>query len=314
MVLDEAVPDEERHYAGLVADRLGIPIDFFVADDYAPFPLPAEVPHELPEPGDSTFRTLELDFYARLASTGRVVLSGMDADAFLAEQTLDYFAALIRRRRLGALAKAMGQYARTFRRRPPVGVRRMIGALQKGNDPSLPPWLSSDLARRLQLQERARDTARRPPVGTALRPRPVRASGTTMWTTVFGRGDAECTRQPLEFRYPFADVRLVRYLLAVPVVPWCTDKTLLRESLRGLVPESVRLRRKTPMAIDPLRPALRNADPSVVDRFEAAAPLGRYVQRRAVPPITGETGDDVYENLRPLCLSRWLDRQAAGIR
>jgi hypothetical protein len=68
------------------------------------------------------------------------------------------------------------------------------------------------------------------------------------------------------------------------------------------------------MAIDPLRPALRNADPSVVDRFEAAAPLGRYVQRRAVPPITGETGDDVYENLRPLCLSRWLDRQAAGIR
>jgi asparagine synthase (glutamine-hydrolysing) len=309
MVLDEAVPDEERHYAGLVANRLGIPIDYFAADDYAPFPSAGEVPHELPEPGDSTFRTLDLDFSARIASTGRVVLSGMDADAFLGEHTLDYFAALIRRRRLGSLAKAMGQYAVSFRRRPPLGIRRMLGALQKSNDPSLPPWLASDFARNLHLQERAREVFRRPPMGNALRPRPVRTSATTLWTTVFGRGDAECTRQPLEYRYPFADVRLVRYLLAVPVVPWCTDKTLLREALKGLVPESVRRRRKTPLAIDPLLPALRHADPSVVDRFEPAAPLARYVERRAVPRITGETSDDVYVNLRPLCLSRWLDRQ-----
>jgi asparagine synthase (glutamine-hydrolysing) len=310
MVLDDVVPDEERHYAGLVADRLGIPIDFFVADGYSPFPRPEEVPHELPEPGDSTYRTLELDFYARIASTARVVLSGMDADAFLGEHTLDYFAALVRRRRFGALAKAMGQYALTFRRRPPLGIRRMARSLQKGNDPSLPAWLTVDLIQRLRLQERAREEARRPPAGATLRPRPMRTSATTLWTTVFGRGDAECTRQPLEFRYPFADVRLVRYLLAVPVVPWCTDKTLLREALTGIVPESVRRRRKTPLAIDPLLPALRDADPGVLDRFEPAAPLARYVERRAVPPITGETSDDVYVNLRPLCLSRWLDRQA----
>jgi len=101
----------------------------------------------------------------------------------------------------------------------------------------------------------------------------------------------------------------VRFLLAIPVVPWCTDKALLRESLKGVVPEEVRRRRKTPLAIDPLRPALRVADPAALDRFEPARSLDRYVERRAVPAITGETGDDVYVNLRPLCLSRWLNRQ-----
>jgi asparagine synthase (glutamine-hydrolysing) len=312
MVLDRIVPDEERRFAGLVAERLGIPIEFLAADDYPPFAAPAEVAHELPEPGESTYRSLELEFYTRIAATGRVVLSGMDADAFLGEHTLDYFAALVRRRRLGTLADAMARYVLRFRRRPPLGVRRMSRALLESEPPApaLPVWLNPGLAERLQLRERLALRSRRPPAGDSLRPRSLRTSGTTVWTTVFGRGDAESTRQPLEFRYPFADVRLARYLLAVPVVPWCTDKTLLRESLRGTVPEEVRQRRKTPLAIDPLRPSLREADPRVVDRFEPAASLGRYVDRRAVPAITGETGDDVYVNLRPLCLSRWLDRQA----
>jgi len=173
MVLDRLVQDEERRYAGLVAERLGIPIDYFVADDYPPFAAASHVPHELPEPGDSTFRTLELDFYARIASTGRVVLSGMDADAFLGERTLEYFAALLRRRRIGALAAAMGQYALVFRRRPPLGIRQMAGALRKRNQPSLPPWLASGLIEALGLHARTNEVSRsrRSTFGAALRPR-----------------------------------------------------------------------------------------------------------------------------------------------
>jgi hypothetical protein len=136
----------------------------------------------------------------------------------------------------------------------------------------------------------------------------MRTSMTTLWTTVFDRNDCETTRQPLEFRYPFADVRLVRYLLAIPVVPWCTDKALLREAMRGVLPEEVRRRRKTPLAVDPLGPALRRPEAEWMDRFDPAPALGRYVNRRVVPAITGESGDDVRMNVRPLCLSRWLQR------
>ncbi len=37
MVYDRLIPDRERHYSGLVADALGIPIHYHVVDDYQLF-------------------------------------------------------------------------------------------------------------------------------------------------------------------------------------------------------------------------------------------------------------------------------------
>ena len=57
----------------------------------------------------------------------------------------------------------------------------------------------------------------------------------------------------MEVRYPFCDVRLVNYLLAIPVLPWRLHKELLRVALRGQVPETVCRRPKTPLSRDPFR-------------------------------------------------------------
>src|SRR5208283_1745925 len=69
--------------------------------------------------------------------------------------------------------------------------------------------------------------------------------------------DAARTRLPLEVRHPFLDLRLMRYLLAVPVIPWCRSKYLIRRAMRGTVPDEVLRRPKTgvPCAVDVRRMA-----------------------------------------------------------
>ena len=72
------------------------------------------------------------------------------------------------------------------------------------------------------------------------------------WTLGFQDNDAANLHAPVEFRYPYFDIRLVRYLLRVPVLPWCWGKALLREAMWGRLPEIVRARPKKALAGNPL--------------------------------------------------------------
>ena len=79
---------------------------------------------------------------------------------------------------------------------------------------------------------------------------------------------------PLEVCHPFFDLRLVDFLLALPVLPWCSDKELLREAARGILPDTVRLRRKSPLLADPLIALLQQPASAWVDSFEGVPELG----------------------------------------
>jgi hypothetical protein len=80
----------------------------------------------------------------------------------------------------------------------------------------------------------------------------------------------------------------VNFLLALPALPWCSDKELLREAARGILPDAVRLRRKSPLLADPLIVLLQRPESAWVDSFEGAPELGRYVERRLIPKVFGE--------------------------
>jgi len=103
------------------------------------------------------------------------------------------------------------------------------------------------------------------------------------------------------------DVRLVRFLLALPPLPWCADKELLRVAMRGLLPEEVRLRPKSPLAADPVKEQLRDPRMAWIDHFDPVGELANYVDRRAIPGITGQRIHYPYWiHLRPLELNLWL--------
>ena len=55
---------------------------------------------------------------------------------------------------------------------------------------------------------------------------------------MFEQENAGATHFPLEMRYPFLDLRIVNYLLALPPFPWCFNKMLLREAMAGRLPRT----------------------------------------------------------------------------
>ena len=55
------IPDEERHFSGLAAAALGIPIYYLAADDYRPFQDVATGSRHFPEPVDDPFSAISMD-------------------------------------------------------------------------------------------------------------------------------------------------------------------------------------------------------------------------------------------------------------
>jgi hypothetical protein len=99
----------------------------------------------------------------------------------------------------------------------------------------------------------------------------------------------------------------VSLLLALPALPWCSDKELLREAARGILPNAVRLRRKSPLLADPLVAVLQQKESAWVDSFEPVPELGHYVERQRIPKVFGEKDAwNAWIHLRPLSLNFWL--------
>jgi len=132
------------------------------------------------------------------------------------------------------------------------------------------------------------------------------------WSFIFESYDPSVTGAAVEVRHPFFDRRLVEYLLAIPPMPWCFDKTIVRLAMRRALPDRVRLRPKTVAAGDPLVALLRQPAAAWVDDFEPISALRAYVDRGRVPRVRGEQDPNmIWTNLRPLCLNYWLTAEAS---
>jgi asparagine synthase (glutamine-hydrolysing) len=270
-VFDSLIPHEERHYAGLVARALKIPIEYRVDDNLRLFQFARQPEFHSPEPVHAAWPDLTADQLRRVATVSRVVLTGFGADPMLCGRISVHFRELLRQARLGqALADAVryftveGRLSRLYLRTR----WRILFAPKEAHCGFFPPWLNEDLIRRLGLRERWENVAQiSAPVG-AVRPEAFEITLSPFWTDLFNAHDAGVTGVPVEVRHPFFDLRLMNYLLALPRLPWCSDKQLLREAARGILPDEVCLRRKSPLLADPLRVLLQRPEAAAVNRFE----------------------------------------------
>jgi asparagine synthase (glutamine-hydrolysing) len=271
-----------------------------------------------PEPIDNPLWAVPVDVFRRVADAGyRVLLCGEGGDASCAPGRM--LPALLRTGRLWPIARDIVSYWQEHGRRPPLGMGRWIRNRDSGfrirksevdsqrADSGFPDWLNGDLVRRLNLRERWADAqaedARYEPAGEAYRE--LRSS---FWPWCLLLMDAGWARSPVEVRYPFFDLRLVRFLLGVPGVPWSHDKQLLRAAARSRLPREVCVRPKTPLSDDPVAVLFRrDGPPPIVD---AGGALWEFVDRdaftrawQADPAAPGWRRDPV---TRPLSLGRWL--------
>jgi asparagine synthase (glutamine-hydrolysing) len=179
-------------------------------------------------------------------------------------------------------------------------------------DDGFPEWLDDSFAVRTSLRARWRDFWSNPvnpdhPVNLLKRPAAMRALNANIWTSLCEGYDPGSTGLNLDIRHPFLDLRLIDYLLAIPVKPWCVNKHILREAMQDQLPASVLNRRKTGLAGDPALQLVRRASVRWLDSFEVSPQLRAFVNLNRRRPIADEeTPDALWASLRVFALNYWL--------
>ena len=308
-VFDSLIPHEEQHYATLVADALKIPIEFLVSGHWKIFERADQPEYQSTEPIHMAMPNTTLDQLRQVSVRSRVALMGHGGDPALCGRISVHFRQLIEKRQFGrALADAArflaveGRLSRLYLR-----TRWRILFASKSELPGYPGWLNEDLEKRLGLRDRWESLNRAEPPRPAVRPEALEAMTAPLWANLFEMHDPGFTRIPVEVCQPIFDLRLVNFLLAIPRLPWCSDKELLREAGRGILPDAVRLRRKSPLLADPLNATLQRPESAWVDQFEPVPELEQYVVRNRIPTVYRERDPwRAWIHLRPLSLNFWL--------
>jgi asparagine synthase (glutamine-hydrolysing) len=306
-VYDKLIPDQERYYAGLVAGHLGIPIRYRVMDDEPWGWEPDSASVHTPEPWPNPLSiSSDYEYYRRISAEAHVFFSGLGPDAALLYEWKPHLAYLSRQRRWGRLCldviADLTAYPRIpfFHRLPRIWRERSASDRYVA---SFPSWFNEEFATRTRLRERWEEIR-----GAPIQPHPAQPLRSSVFGSDFPMGggvdyyDAGHTRTPSDFRHPFWDLRLLRFLLTVPAFPWCREKYLMRRSLRGLIPETVRLRPKTPLNGLPYLERVRRSQHLAIPRPE----LERYVDGNQVARPHGQDRREIDEQLRILGLQLWL--------
>ncbi len=114
-------------------------------------------------------------------------------------------------------------------------------------------------------------------------------------TTLLWRMDATSMFNGLEARVPFADHRIIEYMWNVPFDMKCPNgvvKGLLRDSVKGLLPEEIRLRRKSPYpkTYNPEYERILKERLSIITE-DNNAPLNEYIDKKAVTQLINSPGN-----------------------
>jgi hypothetical protein len=89
------------------------------------------------------------------------------------------------------------------------------------------------------------------------------------------------------------------------------DKELLREAMRGLLPEAVRARPKTPFLGDSIKHFSESKKWSPLPLPEPAPELQKFVDwERLGTTLATAAGSNLWVGLRPVSLSYWLKAKA----
>ncbi len=309
-VVYSGFPDREREYAGSVAQTLGIPLEYLEGDVINANDSRGSDTYVRPEPFQiDPFYAVGDELLVRISAHGRVALTGWDGDTIMNESPKYQYALLLKDFRLARLAVELARYTAWRHRLPPIGIRtslkRLIGRYPP--KPPFPVWLNPDFASRLNLVERWQRATSDSHLFYTTRPNAFRILSSPSWAALFQRYDGGLTSLPLEVRHPLVDVRVIEYALNLPVIPWVIDKWILRTAMKGVLPEAVRIRPKTPLAVEPALGLARSKKFKQVDEFNPAAATLAYFDRQAIPKIAAEPDSNkLWMNARPFILNQWL--------
>ena len=309
VVYDSAFHDDERHYASLVAESLKIPLEFLAGNEINQHENGNTI-GSAPEPFyvDPIY-AVSTEMLRRCVAKARVALTGWDGDTFLNETPRHSFARSLKSGNVARLLFDMTRFVYFQHSAPPIGIRTQWRRWRNPNwnRAPYPVWLNNNFSKRLNLPERWLRLSAERPLAHPLRPRAFSILSSPHWDALMLRYDAGTSALPLEVRHPLIDVRVVDYLLGVPVIPWLLDKTILRKAMVGILPDAVRTRPKSPLAGDPGLLLRHTRKFQEIDEFKPVSAICSYVDRNSIPPVSEEVNSNQLAiNVRPFCLNQWL--------
>jgi asparagine synthase (glutamine-hydrolysing) len=305
-VYDRLIPDAERYYAGLVANYLNIPIRYDVRDDETSIVDWDQVSVHTPEPVDNPPAfAAGVEFSRNIATQARLFLYGEGPDNALRYEWRPYVRHLLARRRVAPLLRALSNDLFMHRRVPLWSSIRQIASAWGQREQSLeafPGWLSDEFATRCGCRERW-DARRRKTVSPhPIRPLAYDGLRAVRWQSLFEDCDISGALSHSEVRHPFLDLRLLQYMLALPAMPWCRNKLIIRRSMRTALPHDVLQRKKTAVQASPdFKRVLASGFPLLVPSPEVL----RYVNPGKIP-CEPKSPLELRAALRPLGLNYWL--------
>jgi asparagine synthase (glutamine-hydrolysing) len=304
---DSILQDGEGALAKKTAEHLRIPIQFIPFDRAQAFDRWNDTHYSRPEPDESPFFAAEFDLFRKIAVDCSVVLSGEGSDNLMFFEMWPYLRQLWREQSWSKFLRDGSQYL-WIRPFPWRGVRHRLKHLWRPIKPTAPPWIAPNFARRTNVKDRLRQQSKTPRGSRhPLLPAAHASLELPQWSHIFENDDPGVTRAPVEVRYPFLDLRMVNFLLALPPFPWFFEKTLLREAMASKLPETVRLRRKTPLAADPLAALLKSSGTAWTDRVAWDDQIARFIDvSRLSSPLQNLNRAGSTVHIRPYCLNFWL--------
>ena len=305
-VFTRLIPDDELEYANLVAQEGGFPITIEEADLTDEL---SEARVETPEPVTVPWLlSSELPRSRGIAAKGRVVFYGEGPDNALRYEWRPYLRHLARARHWARMVidPLHTMVAHRCLLWVPTLPRIFLARRQRAAwQPRFPAWLNPTLVKSLNLDDRWRQIAS----DAGSHRHPVRPKGyesfldLPMWLRFFASFDAGVIGTPLETRHPYLDLRVLRFMLAVPALPWCRNKHLIRLAFRGILPSKVLQRPKVPLRGFPeWERAKRRGLPSLSPESSA---LDRYVQASKVQD-SWEHPAAFWMDHRAIALNWWL--------
>lgn len=188
------------------------------------------------------------NFIRTMSSFSPIALSGHGGDP-LFRMNRSYMPSLAKQ---GRWLKFVGEFFAFYQmhgHRPPLGVQTFFGSkFGPKTTMVVPNWVSKALRNSQNMDDRIQHRSKRVyqsnTTGLSYRTEALDDLSSPYWQHVLPAHDSQVSGQPLEFRHPFFDVRLMRFMLQLSSSRWLFKKSLLRQAMKDQLPGYVLTRKK----------------------------------------------------------------------
>lgn len=309
--------DEERLYSQAVASALGFQVHHIAEYEEPVLGKLTSYQPDTPEPCEACQPAQYQNRLQSIAPHSRSGLTGEGGDPALDPALpISNLKGLLKGLVFDRIAFDIGRYYRSYGHFPRLDIRSTLKRSRefskKNPGPGYPPWLNQELAMHFDLPGRWKIRNQEHRSIDSSRSRAYWNLKNPYWTNVFENYDPGVTHFPIELRHPFFDIRLVAFMLALPPVPWCVDKHILRKAMAGILPDFVLQRPKTPLLSSPVYERLRKSPFPDLDDLASTPGLTQFIDINRFLKIAKNPNkirpEEITLVTRPLGLAVWLRR------